>query len=295
MPDDPAGGDAFHSDDDRTASPIPLGPPPPPEALPHPGAGRDSAPAPAPPVPGPRAGGPGWGVRDQRPAPGLDWDLPPHPAGTVAPTESGQASNPAAGSGPDPARRSRTGLGAFLALALIIAVAAGAAITLWPGSNSGLGSGTHGVSAPLTLGGFAQNSNPELQSVGLTLQSELQADSASTTGGLLQTVTAFYGSTDRTGTGMNPDYLLFMMSFRGQLTASDLTTMANGVIDSGSTSVETRNGVSFYCGTTMGGDVLPSACVWVDGNVLGVVEGAARGGSSATLAAAEDARGSAEH
>ena len=83
-----------------------------------------------------------------------------------------------------------------------------------------------------------------------------------------------------------------MMSVNAPLTAADLSQIDAHLLTV--SSVQTANGVSFHCGQPLSGD-MPSMCTWVDGNVLGVVEGSASVGAAATAAAAEQARTTAEH
>jgi hypothetical protein len=177
-------------------------------------------------------------------------------------------------------------------LFLLVLVVAGVFLYLRSSQAEGLGSGSHTLSTPTTIGGFAENSNSQLQSIGKTLQSELEANSNSTNHALQGTVVAFYGSTDGTGTGAAPDYFLFVASYSGSLTVSDLSRVDRSLLTV--SSVQNEDGIAFHCGVPMAG-AMGTMCTWVDGNVWGVVEGATSVGSAATLAAAEEARATAEH
>jgi hypothetical protein len=185
--------------------------------------------------------------------------------------------------------RSSAGLQVFVVLLLAAMVAAGLLLYLSGGLNQGLGSGTHTLSTPSTLDGLAQDSASQLQSVGQTLQANIEASDTSTHT-LQQMVTAFYGSPAVGSTAATPSYFLSMLSFGAPLTSTDLTDLGSLATV---TTVETVNGVGFHCGTPAGGS-MGSLCFWIDGNVMGVVEGATAVGPAGTLAAAEEARSSGE-
>ena len=185
--------------------------------------------------------------------------------------------------------RSRTGLHAFVVLLLAVLVAAGLLLYLSGGLKQGLGSGTHTLSAPATLAGLAQDATPQLQSAGTALRGDIEASDPSPHA-LQQLVTAFYASPPSSGAAATPDYFLFMSSFGAPLTSTDLTDIGSLVIV---TNVETVDGVVFHCGTPITG-TMSSLCLWIDGNVMGVVEGAAAVGPAGTLVAAEEARSAGE-
>jgi hypothetical protein len=174
-------------------------------------------------------------------------------------------------------------------LLLAVLVATGVLLYMSGGLNQGLGSGTHTLSAPARLGGLAQNPSPQLQTTGQSLQADIESSDTSRHV-LQQMITAFYGSTRADGAAAVPDYFLFLSSFQGPLTSTDLRQLTTLVTVS---TVETEDAVSFHCGTPTSGS-MASVCLWIDGNVIGVVEGSATVGPAGTLAAAEEARSSGE-
>jgi hypothetical protein len=175
----------------------------------------------------------------------------------------------------------------LLILAALVTV--GVLLYLSGGFNQGLGSGTHTLSAPATLDGLAQNPSAQLQTTGQTLQSEIEG-SDSSAHVLRQLVTVFYGSAPPGGPATTPQYFLFLSAFQGQLTTADLGQFET--LESAGT-VQSEGGVGFHCGFPTAGP-MSSVCFWIDGNVLGVVEGSASVGPAGTLAAAEEARAAAE-
>ncbi len=280
----PRGPLAFHLDVGAgsalaaSGTPAAFAPPPPPA-----GAGDDG-------------GGRGWGVREQKPAPSSAWAVEPAtytPPAPYTPPGARPAYGPPASAAWAPSgRRPRVGVQIFFLSLIAVLITAGIFIYLMNGMAPGVGSGIHTLTRPLTLGGDAPNPNPELTGAGTTLESEVEANAGSARAELQQTLVGFYGSVDGVTDGVLPDYLLFMMSVNGSLTASDLSQIDAHLLTV--SSVQTANGVSFHCGRPLGGD-MPSMCTWVDGNVLGVVEGSASVGAAATMAAAEQARTIAEH
>ena len=254
------------------------------------------APPPPPAGDGDEGGGRGWGVREQKPAPSSAWAVQPADYTPPAPyTPSGARS----ASAPPPAapwapsgHRPRVGVQIFFLSVIAVLITAGIFIYLMNGLAPGVGSGTHTLAMPLTLGGDAPNTNPQLTAAGSALESEIEANAGSARAELQQTVVGFYGSADGVTDGLLPNYFLFMMSVNGSLTASNLSQIDAQLLTV--SSVQTSNGVSFHCGQPLSGD-MPSMCTWADGNVLGVVEGSASVGAAATAAAAEQARTTAEH
>jgi len=99
-----------------------------------------------------------------------------------------------------------------------------------------------------------------------------------------------YGAAD--ASGQDPDYMLVMIQVNEQVSSSVLSGMTDQ-LGFPSTPTQTSDGVDFYCATssTDGG---ATVCLWIDGNVLGVVVGDPTMGAAATLAAAEDARSAGE-
>ena len=253
--------------------------PPPPSA----GAGDDG-------------GGRGWGVREQKPAPSSAWAVQPASYTPPAPYAPPGA-RPAHGALPTASwapsgRRPRVGVQIFFLSVVAVLITAGIFIYLMNGMAAEFGSGTHTLSMPLTLGGDAPNTNPELTAAGSSLESEIEANAGSAKAKLQQTLVGFYGSEGGVSDGVLPNYFLFMMSVNGPLTAADLSQIDAQLLTV--SSVQTANGVSFHCGKALSGD-MPSMCTWADGNILGVVEGSASIGAAATAAAAEQARTTAEH
>ena len=246
---------------------------------------------------GDAGGGHGWGIRPHRQSPPGSWVMPPPSMPTSAVAAPGPAAAaryvPGFALPPPPweegPARSSAGLQVFVVLLLAAMVAAGLLLYLSGGLNQGLGSGTHTLSTPSTLDGLAQDSASQLQSVGQTLQANIEASDTSTHT-LQQMVTAFYGSPAVGSTAATPSYFLSMLSFGAPLTSTDLTDLGSLATV---TTVETVNGVGFHCGTPAGGS-MGSLCFWIDGNVMGVVEGATAVGPAGTLAAAEEARSSGE-
>lgn len=272
-------------------------------------------PAPLPP-PAPATDGPapnwseapsgrGWAVREQRAGPAAEWSVPA--AGPTGYPAAGPAGYPAVSAAyPDPAsavaapapwepgaaRRSGTAARLFiLFVVLVLIFAAG----LWyfaygPGGSQGMGSGTHTISAPATLGGQSQNTNAAVDLVTAALQQKIAGDPLWN-----GSVVAVYGdiisSTDY--------YMLAVVTSSRQLAYSDLSSAIQSMDDNASAgfdlskaTVTAVNGVNFHCGPTSAGVTL---CVWIDGNVEGTVFGGAGAGSGATLSAAEEARSTAEH
>ena len=253
--------------------------------------------------------GRGWGIRESRPARGPGWLLPrdgvtaaaappgvpaapapPAPAIAVAPP-------PWAPLAPPPAR-SHVGLGLLTLLIVLLAFGGGLwYLTYGPaGQGTGLGGGTHTVSAPSVLAGQVENTSPADQAALQSLRSGLEASLGSGShAAITRTAVGLYGAAG--SGGVAPDYVLFAVAANRQLTAADLGSAASGIAGDwslASSSVRTQSGVSFHCGPLGNVPGFTTLCAWIDGNVLGVVLGAPAVGPSATLAAAERARGSAE-
>ena len=179
-------------------------------------------------------------------------------------------------------------------LVLALVVAAGIFYCLVNVPAPGLGSGTHTLTTPETLGGYAQNANTQLQVDGQLLEAGIQSPSARVPGAQ-QVVVAFYGSTDGTGNGADPEYDVIAVAYDRPLTSADLSTLADALsgFDYSTSTVQTSDGVSFHCGPETGSS-MASVCLWVDGNIVGQVDSAIGLSQSSTLAAAEQARVSAE-
>jgi hypothetical protein len=191
--------------------------------------------------------------------------------------------------------RSRAAFRALVLLVFVALVGAGAFLYLSSESAQGLGSGAHTVSAPAAVGGYAENTNPGMQALGQVLGAGVESSSTSRVPGLQQAVVAFYGSTDGTGSGTSPGYMLVTASYNHALSYANLTTLGSGLsgFDFSTASVQSQDGVDFHCGT-FSSSLLSSVCMWVDGNVFGVVLGAPTLGQANTLVAAEGARTSVE-
>jgi hypothetical protein len=191
--------------------------------------------------------------------------------------------------------RSRAVFRVLVLLVFVVLVGVGAFLNLSNESAQGLGSGTHSVSAPAAVGGFAQNTNVELQGLGQAFRATVESSSSSSVSGLQQAVIAFYGSTDGTGSGTSPEYMVVAASYGHALSDANLTTLGTGLsgFDFATASVQSQDGVDFHCGA-FGATVLASGCMWVDGNVFGMVLGAPSLGQASTLVAAEGARNSVE-
>ncbi|MGO8686653.1 MAG: hypothetical protein ACLQT7_05615 [Candidatus Dormibacteria bacterium] len=279
-----------------TGSPA-LGPPPPPPPPALPAADGAPSPTATPAARADQGGGRGWGIRQRRHSPPAGY--PPAEASPARPEAARAAARflpaPVPALPPAPWEeeasrgRNRTGLQLFVVLLLAALVAVGVLLYLSGGLNQGLGSGTHTLSAPATLDSLAQNSSSQLQSSGAALQSEIESSDTSVHV-LRQLITAFYGAIPDDGSATTPDYFLFLSSFDGPLTSADLSQFDTLLTAS---TVESEDGVSFHCGTPTTGP-MSSLCLWIDGNVMGVVEGSATVGPAGTLAAAEEARTSAE-
>ncbi|HAW10591.1 MAG TPA: hypothetical protein DCX12_05915 [Chloroflexi bacterium] len=241
-------------------------------------------------------GGHGWGVREQKPAPSSAWDVQPAtytpPAPYLPPGARPASGSPPAAAWARSGRRPRVGVQIFFLSVIAVVITAGIFIYLMNGLATGVGSGTHTLTNPLTLGGVAPNTNPELTAAGNALESEIEAHAVAANSGLEQTVVGFYGSSDGIADGIQPDYFLFLESVNTSLTASDLSQVDSHLLTV--ISVQTADRVSFHCGAPLSGE-MTSMCTWVDGNVFGVVEGSASVGAAATTAAAEQARTIAEH
>jgi hypothetical protein len=190
--------------------------------------------------------------------------------------------------------RSRAAFRALILLVFVALVGAGAFLYLRSEASQGLGSGTHTLTTPATIGGYAQNTNPQLQAISQLLEVAIQSEPGRIPGAQ-QAAAAYYGSTDGTGSGADPEYDLVAVAYDRALTSADLTTMADAMsgFDYATSTVQTSDGVSFHCGPETGSH-MASVCMWVDGNVLGQVESASGVSQSSTLAAAEQARDSAE-
>lgn len=279
----------------RTAAP--LAPPPPPAT------GPADAPAGGSGGGGDGSSGRGWGVRETRPTSGSAW-AEPGPANPPAGAALAGAAPPPGylppGADPTavtaPRGHARKGLQIAVLALLVLMVAAGAFLYLRSRQLEGLGTGAHTLSTPASLGGNAENANPELQLLGQAFESAAKSSATSKVPGLKQAIMAFYGSTDGTAAGTSPELLLTAASFDHALTAADLQSLGSGFsgFDYATSSVQTVSGVSFHCGPISTAD-MASACLWVDGNVFGMVLGAPAAGPASTLAAAEEARSSAEH
>jgi len=247
------------------------------------------------------AGGRGWGVREQRPALYPTWlPAPVAPGPTGGPSAGGAYAGvglyPGYGYPGQPSAtaprvgRSRAAFRALILLVFVALVGAGAFLYLSSESTQGLGSGTHTVSAPATLGGLTQDTNSQLTAVLSEYQSTFD-----NTPGINQTAMGVYGF-DAAG---SPGYFLIMMNMDQTVTATGLDNYIDG-IDRGAGSsfnlsaatITAANGVDYHCTplTLSGGT--GAVCMWVDGNVIGVVAGT--GSDAQTLALAEDARSSGE-
>jgi len=250
----------------------------------------------------PDASGCGWGIREQRPSMYPTWIPIPAAAGS---TGGPSAGGPYAGVGAYPGYsppvhaaanaphvgRSRAAFRALILLVFVALVGAGAFLYLSSESTQGLGSGTHTLSAPATLGGQAQSTGNS--TLGSAVESQLAAEP-----GITGSVFTVYGS----ATPGSPAYILGMESAGQAVTASDLSQF---VASFNSTSraafslttavVTSDSGVSFHCAPDTLSGATATMCVWVDGNVIGMVIGSQTVGSAATLAAAEQARTTAEH
>ena len=187
--------------------------------------------------------------------------------------------------------RSRAAFRALILLVFVALVGAGAFLYLSSESTQGLGSGTHTLSAPATLGGQAQSTGSS--ALGSAVESQLAAEP-----GITGSVFTVYGS----ATPGSPAYILGMESAGQAVTASDLSQF---VASFNSTSraafslttavVTSDSGVSFHCAPDTLSGATAAMCVWVDGNVIGMVLGSPETDSADTLAAAEQARSTAEH
>ncbi len=262
-----------------------------------------------PPVAPPDAGGRGWGVREQRPALYPTWVPISETSGSAGgPSAGGPSAGGAyAGVGLYPgyghptrpassAPRVGRSRAAFRTLALLVFVAlvgAGAFLYLSSESSRGLGSGTHTVSVPATLGGLSQVTSSSTTALGSEIKSEMDG-----TSGVTGSAYAMYGSATFAG----PAYELAMGSLDHPVAASRLTQSATNLnagavsFDFATATVSTANGVDFHCGPlTAYSVVMGTICLWVDGNVTGLVLGSSEAGGAATLAAAEEARNTAEH
>ncbi len=284
---------AFHLDvgaGSALAAAPPASPPPSPPVTPF-----AVAPQSGPGRADPPDGGRGWGIRQHRQFPGSSVTAPA-PAVPAAPARPPAARSvqayaipPAPWEDP-PKRRGRPVLTALVMLVLAALVVGGVVLYLSGGLNQGLGSGTHTLAVPAALGGLAEDSSPHLQAAEQTLQAGVEGADR-TPHVLLQMVTAFYAPPAPGGGGIaTPEYYLFMSSYDAALTSTDRTALGT-LITAGT--IQTVNGISFHCGTPTGGS-MSSLCFWIDGNVMGVVEGAAVVGPASTLAAAEEARAAGE-
>ena len=253
------------------------------------------APPPPPAVAADEEGGRGWSVREQKQAPAAAWAMQPPTFAPPAPyiptgVRPGRGSSAVAAMAA-PGHRPGVGVQIFVLSLVAVVITAGIFIYLMNGLATGVGSGTHTLTTPATLGGVAPDTNPALQDASRTLQSEIESHAAPVTAGLQQTVAGFYGSSDAAGDGILPDYFLLITSAGAPLTAADLSQVDANLL--AVSSVQTADGVSFHCGRPLVG-AMPSMCTWVDGNVFGVVEGSASVGAAATASAAEQARTVAE-
>ncbi|MGD1033661.1 MAG: hypothetical protein ABR977_04435 [Candidatus Dormibacteria bacterium] len=250
-------------------------------------------PPPAPPAGAPDdGGGRGWGVREQKPAPSSAWAVQPAaytPPAPYIPPGAHPSYGPApAGAMASPGRRPRVGVQIFFLSLIAVLITAGIFIYLMNGMAAGVGSGTHTLSTPASLGGAVPDKNAVLQLLVQPLQAEIQADAIPGSATIRQTVAGFYGAPGAS----DADYFLVMVSTNAPLTASDLSQADSHLL--AVSSVQTANGVSFHCGKSVINNI-PSICTWVDGNVFGVVQGSSDVSAAATMAAAEQARIIAEH
>jgi hypothetical protein len=189
--------------------------------------------------------------------------------------------------------RSRAVLRALVLLVFVALVGAGAFLYLSSESTQGLGSGTHTLSTPATLGGLPQSTNSSMTALSSQVESQMAGSS-----GITGSVFTVYVS----ATSGGPDYLLGMASDGQAVTSSNLSQFVAGFNStSGVTfnltaaSVSSDNGVSFHCAPVTLSGAADTLCVWGDGNVIGMVIGSPGAGSAATLTAAEEARTTAEH
>ncbi len=252
----------------------------------------------------PNAGGLGWGVREQRPA--------LYPTWTPAPVASGPTGGPSAGGAyagvglyPGYAYpgqpgaiaphvgRSRAAFRALVLLVFVALVGAGAFLYLSSESAQGLGSGTHTLSTPATLGGLPQTTTSAMTALSSQVKSQMAAEP-----GITGSVFTVYTSATPGG----PGYILGIASDDQAVTSSDLSRFAAGFNSTAgvtfnltTASVSSDNGVSFHCAPVTLSGAADTLCVWGDGNVIGMVIGSSGAGSAATVVAAEEARTTAEH
>jgi hypothetical protein len=189
--------------------------------------------------------------------------------------------------------RSRAALRALVLLIFVALVGAGAFLYLRSESTQGFGSGVHTVSAPATLGGLTESTSSAMTALSSQVQSQIAASP-----GIAGSVFTVYGF----ATAGGPGYILDMVSDDHAVTSADLSHFVSGfnstsgaALNLTTATVSSDNGVSFHCAPVTVASAATTMCVWGDGNVLGVVIGSSGAGSTAALAAAEEARGTAEH
>jgi hypothetical protein len=189
--------------------------------------------------------------------------------------------------------RSRAVFRVLVLLVFVVLVGAGAFLYLSNESAQGLGSGVHTVSAPATLGGLAPDTNGAMAALSSSVQSQMASAS-----GISGSVFSVYGFAAPGSSG----YILGMESDDQAVTPSGLSQFVAGFDSTSSAAfnlatatVSSDTGVSFHCAPVTLSGAASTMCVWGDGNVVAVVIGASGAGSSATLAAAEEARSTAEH
>jgi hypothetical protein len=282
----------------------------PPHTVPDPLVGEQPRPAAAlePPTvaaDGSLEGGPGWGIREGRavpaavwPAPMLgaasepglpgspaSWSAPAPPPGIVPPALSG-----AAPWGAPASRRPTAAVGLAVLIAVILAFAGGFwYFTSGPGAAPKL----HTISAPPTLGGQPEVTGGALADVASRLQAGMRSSP-----GLTDAVLVYYGS----AASGQLSYMLGMATAATPITSAETSQFVSGfdaATSSGfslSTAQQTQaGGIDYYCSAIAVATTPASLCVWTDGNVLGSVLGFSGVDLSQTLAAAEEAHGTAEH
>jgi hypothetical protein len=250
------------------------------------------------------AGGHGWGVREQRPSPYPTWTPIPATSGSNGGPSAGGAyaglgAYPGYGYPAQPAAtaprvgRSRAALRALVLLVFVALVGAGAFLYLSSESTQGLGSGTHTLSTPTTLGGLPQTTSSAMTALSSQVESQMAAEP-----GITGSVFTVYAS----ATSGGPGYILGVASDGQAVISSDLSQFVAGFNSSSgvtfnlsTASVSSDNGVSFHCAPVTLSGAADTLCIWGDGNVIGMVLGSPGSGSAATLAAAEEARTTAEH
>jgi hypothetical protein len=224
------------------------------------------------------AGGAGWNIRQNRPAPANPWETNGAPvpaqltpayagAGYAAlqplPWEMSQRKAPVS-------TRALFGFSLLLRVALIIALPVVAFVAFgWHSWFTNLFHTNHNITQPYTFASLTLVNNPSLTATASSLTSDL------TKRGATQAVVAYYGTND------HPELILVLAKGqnKSQTPLEGFTEYAHGLsasgfnVDTAAVTDTKSNGTDFMCapvtGPVLNGAV--STCMWDDYDVIGAV------------------------